>query len=217
MRDFTQTIAAGASFTQNNSGKVFTLKAATLPVNVAFDGGTERSLKAGAVINLTATGGFKLVTLINKNSVAVTVTFYIAEVAAAFSANDNAASNAQTYLYGNCGIANSANANLPNSDGSNGGVTNIACDASGYLSIPNTPNIKIVGTNTGHRRQVIIFSIAPTTVSANGLNVLDPNGITVLTIPAGSPPVAFPTDSDVFVSGAGGTAKVTIGQVFLSA
>lgn len=203
------TLPAGAQHNITTTALVLTVKTSTLAIQVSFNGGPLQPVSAGSKLNIT--GG--LLSFTNNQAVAVTIGFWLGDKAVDFSPVDNSATNAQTYLFGNCGIANSANANLPD-DSAPGHVTNIACGATGLLTIPNAPNIQIAASNNGHRRQVIIFSVASN--SANALNVLDPNKNTVMTIPIGSPPISLPTDSVIYVSGAGGNCTVTIGEIYLA-
>jgi len=79
----------------------------------------------------------------------------------------------------------------------------------------NSANYKVSGTNNGHRRQLVTFTMAPATSYAYALNILDANGFSVMTMLPGQI-IALPTDSDLYISGAGGTAGVTIGQMFLA-
>jgi len=124
---------------------------------------------------------------------------------------DTAQSNAKTFLLGNCGIATNSNVTtLPASDGSQ---QVIPCDASGYLSIPNNFNILVPGTNGAKRRQMILFGVS--SLSPMGLNIQDSNQCAVMTIAPGQQ-VVLSTDSDLYMSGAGGIAKATVGQIFLS-
>ncbi len=155
---------------------------------------------------------FARLTFYNPGAVAITVKFYVGTQPCSIATTAIGA-NAATYLFGSLGITNGANANIAKQGG---GTQNVTNSAAGYCTIPNAVNVLIDNTNNGHRRQVLYLSIAPTTLSSIGLNVLDPNGLTIMTIPAGSPPVAIVSDSQVYVSGAGGPALVTIGEVYLS-
>lgn len=202
-------LAAGQVKNITTTASVLTVKTSTLAIQVSFNGGPQQPCASGAKLNITG-GNFSLT---NNQSVAVTIGFWLGDKSVDFDPADNSASNAATYLFGNCGIANSTAANLPD-DSAPGHVTSIACGATGLLTIPNTPNIQIVATNNAHRRQTIIFSISAT--SANPLNILDPNKNTVMTIPIGSPPIQLVTDSVLYISGAGGSCTVTIGEIYLS-
>jgi len=115
-------------------------------------------------------------------------------------------SQASTYLYGNLGIAVSAAAIT-------GPPPVPACDAYGYLQITNAMNLAISGIDRfGKLRQTITFSVSPT--SPAPLNILDAYGNPFMTISAGQQ-IALNTNSTLVVSGATGTAAVTIGQIFL--
>ena len=119
------------------------------------------------------------------------------------SGQDTAQSNAQTYALGNLGVAIGA--------GAAGGLP--ACDGDGYLQITNAMAFVVPGTNNNHRRQVITFSVSKN--SPASLNLLDANGFAFMTIAAGQQ-IALSTDAQFTLSGAGGTAWVTVGQIFLS-
>lgn len=207
MNTFSRLIAAGGYASVSAPGRVLTVRSSTLPVNVAFDGKDFNEVRSGTVLP----GPFRTLLFQNPASVAVTVVFAVGNEAMQFAPADNQQANAQTYLFGNCGVATSGSAALANSSGT---TTTVACDADGYLSIPNTPAIVVAGTNNGHRRQVIMFSVSQ--ASSHSLNVQDSSGRAVMTIAAGQQVVLI-TDSDLQISGAGGTALATVGQIFLSA
>ena len=202
------TVAARATITENVTGKFFTVISATSKLTVEING-VRREVRAGSKISA---GKFKRITFIETQGYANTVVYDAGDEEFQGEIQVSGA-NAASYMYGNCNIANSASANLPNSAGGN---TSVACTADGYLTFPNNANVLISSTNAGHRRQQIIFSIAPTTKGIYGVNVLDANQNTFMTIPAGSPPVALITDSDLYISGAGGNAYCSVGQVFLN-
>lgn len=205
----TFTLAAGASQAYKTGAAVMTVKTCTLPALVSFGGQQAVPMAVGNVVQVADSN----LVFSNPNASAITIGVWFGDKAVPFSPADNSSSNASTYLFGNCGIANSGNANLPKSGG---GTTNVTCDANGYLSIANNVNVQIVNTNNGHRRQMLVLSIAASTVSAVPLNVLDNNLNTFMTIPPNSPPVALPTDSVVYLNGAGGAAKVTVGEMYLN-
>jgi len=207
---FTVTINAGCAYDSETPATVITIKSATLPFTVAIDGTAPTAAQAGTVLH----GPFNVLNFFNPNAVPITIGYYLADTQVSYSPSDSSASNAATYLYGNCGIAANGNKNLPNS---NGGNTNVAADPNGYLKITNNPNIVIANLNNGHRRQMILFTIAPVAIGTGAsLNILDANGNPFMTIPAGSPPVALTTDGVIWVSGVGGTAYVTIGEIYLT-
>jgi hypothetical protein len=208
---FNITIPAGSCANDSTGGKALTILKTTLPFNVSFNGGANVSATQGA--GYTPPGGITNVLFTNPNAVAITVTYAIGDEVAKYTPADNSTAGATVYALGNCGIANSSNGNFPDYNGSTDSIT---VDGNGYMAIGGTINAKISGTNNGHRRQMIIFSIASVATSAFALNVCDSNLNTLITIPAGSPPMALPFDGDLYVSGAGGTAKVTIGQFFLN-
>ena len=210
MRLFPYTIPAGGCQNISVTGKVFTLKASSLPVVLTFDNGSERDAQAGAVVNLSP-AGFKTICVLNRNAVPVKIVAVIGDVAATFAANDNSVANAQHYAFGNLGVAN--NGNVPDDSAPNH-LTAVAVNGSGYLSIPNAPNLLVSGTNNGHRRQLITFDVSP--ASAASLNVLDANGLVIFVIPAGQARQIV-TDADLKISGAGGVASAAIGQIFLNA
>ena len=197
--------ANGGSYILPLAGAVLTVKSATLPVLVAVDGRNNQPVQSGSVIH----GPFNALGFINLNTVAVTLAVWIGDQAVPFSPADNSASNSQTYLVGNFGLANGGS-------GSYNGQT-IAITAAGYVTVPTSPAIAIAGTDSGHRRQVLIIAICPQTVGANSLAVLDANGNTLMIIPAGSPPIDMATDAAVQLVAVGATAYATVGQIYLSA
>lgn len=203
------TLAAGLVAARVTTAKVLTIKTSTLPIMVAVDGGPAAACTAGTVLPIGDGSRPVTVTFSNPASISVTVGFWFADDSIRFSPADNSANNSATYLFGNCGIALSGSGPIPDSGGT---PRTVSCDASGYLSIPNSPNLKIVSTNNGHRRQYVIFSVLTGSYS---LNVLDLNGNVFLTIPAGQT-VQLTTDADFLVSGATGASSVSIGQCFLA-
>ena len=118
------------------------------------------------------------------------------------NAQDTAQSNASTYAIGNLGIANGAAAA--------GGKP--ACTAAGFLAITDAMAFPIPGTDNGHGRQMITFAVSKN--SPASLNVLDENGFTFKTMDAGDD-FAYPTDAKFILSGAGGIAWVSVGQIFV--
>jgi hypothetical protein len=174
---------------------------ATASFQISFDGNTW--VDSGGNKKYDRTGkGSERVYFRAKNGVAATVTFDYDLSPISFQ--DTAQSNRATAALGNFGIATGAAAA--------GGKP--ACDANGYLQITNAMNLAVAGTNaSGQRRQVIIFSLA--TASPAPLNVLDPNGFAFMTIAAGQT-ISLVTDSAFILSGAGGTAWATVGQIFLA-
>ena len=118
------------------------------------------------------------------------------------SIQDTATSVAATEIFGNLGIATGAPAA--------GGFP--ACSALGFLQITDAMNLLVSGTRNGKRRLDVTFCVK--TGSANNLNVLDLNGLAFMTIPPGAT-VQKVMDADFKLSGAGGLAEVTVGQVFL--
>jgi len=193
-------VKTGLSMPVSISGKVMSVKSSTLPISIAFDGRDKQPAQSGTVLR----GPFKFATFTNSNAVDVTVNFFVGDDPVAFSPQDNSASNASSYSLGNLGIATSA--------GAAGGLP--GCDANGFLQITDSMGLVVSGSNNGHRRQQIFFSTKST--SAAPLNVLDANGFAFMTIPAGQV-ITILTDSTYILSGAGGIASVTVGQIFLAA
>ena len=134
------------------------------------------------------------------NGVAATVTF-IASLKE-IRIQDTATSVAATEIFGNLGIAVGA----PAAGG------NPACSALGFLQITDGMLLKVPGVKDGKRRLDVTFCLQ--TGSAFNLNVLDKNGFAFMTIAPGAA-LQKVMDADFWLSGAGGTASVTIGQVFL--
>jgi hypothetical protein len=134
--------------------------------------------------------------------VATTVTFSFGD--SKMSQQPAAQSNASTGAVGNLGIANGTAA-------ANG---NPQCDANSLLYITNNMALAVPGVNAaGNRRQIIIFSVPNN--SPAPLQVMDANGFGFMTIPAGTV-IPLVTDSAFILSGSGGTAYCTIGQMLLA-
>jgi hypothetical protein len=86
-------------------------------------------------------------------------------------------------------------------------------DASGYLQVLNNQTYKVSGRDVnGNRRVLITFCVLGS--SPAGLQVTDTNGCQFMTIQTGQI-IALSCDADLWISGNGGTCKVTVGQVFL--
>lgn len=134
------------------------------------------------------------------NGIAAVVTFLSS--LEPITIQDTATSVASTEIFGNLGIATGAAAA--------GG--NPACSAFGFLQITDAMNFPVSGTRNGKRRLDVTFCVKAG--SAFNLNVLDATGKAFMTIPPGAT-VQKVMDADFTVSGAGGLAEVTIGQVFL--
>ena len=198
MNRTTQVPASGSPVQETLGGfKYFIIRSATAAVQVSFDGNVWHDAEPNDLLNPTDASR---VYLRSTNSVAATVVFSYSKTP--LSVQDTATSSASVTPQGNLGIANGAAAanGLP------------ACDANGFLSITNGMLLKLAGTSpTGNRRQILILS-----VSANGaaLQVLISATVGFMSIAPGS---SFPlvTDSDFYISGSGGTAKVTIGEFYL--
>jgi hypothetical protein len=194
-------IAANGSLAQQCPGKVLTVKNCSLPSGVvAVIGANQYPIKSGTVVPESE---FRCVNFVNQNAVAVTISFWIGDDAAKFTADDNSTANASTFALGNLGVAVGAVAanGLP------------ACDGNGYLLITNAMALIVAGTYQGHRRQIITFSLSAN--SPAPLNLLDANGFAFMTIAAGQQ-IALVTDATFTLSGAGGTAWATVGQIFLN-
>ena len=200
MRHFTATIQPGNSIAETCVGNFLTVKQCNLPLTLTLGGSQQKTVKAGSVIPMD---GQKNIGLKNGNAVAVTVSFEVDDKPGTFVADDNSTSNATNYAFGNLGIATGA--------GASGGLP--ACDANGFLQVTNGMNLAVSGTNNGHRRQILTFSLSGSSPAA--LNVLDANGLAFMTILAGQQ-IALVTDAAFTISGAGGTAWVTVGQIFLN-
>ena len=196
------TIGAGLGAIQKTPGLVLSVKSCTLPITAAFDGGNALPIGAGTALPIA--GGFKFINFFNPNTVAVTLSGFIGERAVEFQPQDNSQSNSGHYAFGNLGIAFGASAS--------GGLP--ACDSSGFLQVTSGMNLSVPGTNNGHRRQIITFSVSA--ASASNLQILDANGFAFMTILPGNDR-AFVTDSAFKISGASGTAAVTIGEIYLNA
>lgn len=188
-------------------GLVLTVKTSTVPVLVSFDGNAYQPLAAGSVFDLRNAGGFKTFTIQNQstNSTTATVNFWVGDVPVNFSPADNSTALAQTYAVGNLGIANGAAAAGPLP----------ACNASGLLQIASNKTYAIANTDpaTGHRRQIVTFSIDPNATFT--LAVMDPNGNTMMILQKGSQ-IQLVTDAPLLIQGVSGTVGVSIGQIYLS-
>ena len=204
MKSFTDIIAAGGSAMHVWPGKVLSVKSSTLPLTICFDGqDSDAACKAGRVFDYSP-GGFTTVNLTNPNAVAVTITFYIGDAAVTYAPDDNANSNAQMIPLGNMGVAIGAAAA--------GGLP--ACDSTGFLLVTNAMALALPGVDSaGRRRQSVVFSMASN--SPASLNILDATGCAYMTLAAGDK-IERVTDANFTLSGAGGTAWVTIGQDFLA-
>lgn len=197
---FTRIVPAGLAVIVSSPSKALSVKTSTLPLTVAMDGKEAQPVQSGTVLQ----GPFKWLNFFNSAAVDVTVTFYTGDEAVLFSPADNQQAAASTYVFGNLGIATSA--------GAAGG--NPACDANGFLQITNAMALSVAGTNNGHRRQTVTLSMS--SQSPASLNILDSGGRAFMTILSGQQ-IALDTDATLVLSGAGGTAWVTVGQIFLSA
>ena len=177
-------------------GRFFYLRSTTTPLQIAFDSGTPFQMEGGFKV----TEPFASVQFFNPTAFPIVVVFYIGSAGIDY-VGTNDVKLAATYALGNLGIAVSAAAanGLP------------ACDANGFLIITNSMNLLVPGTNNGHRRQKITFSVS--TASPSPLNLLDLNGNVYMTIFLGQQ-IALTEDSTFILSGAGGNAWVTVGQTF---
>ena len=172
---------------------------ATNSPEVSFNGETWQPAKQNAAFGPLPPGTGNIFFRAT-NGVDSTVTFTVGETKT--DQQDTSQSQAPTSAAGNLGIANGAAAAgaLP------------ACDANGFLQITNGMLLKVPGTSdSGNRRQILILS-----VSANGaaLQVLVSATVGFMSI---APGATFPlvSDADFYISGSGGTAKVTIGEFYL--
>jgi len=170
----------------------------TAAFQISFDGNTWKDAAKNNYFKQTASRVyFRTV-----NGAASAVVF--ACDAKEIQAQDTAQSNSPTNAVGNLGIAN----------GTAAGNGNPQCDNNSYLYITNAMALNVPGVNAaGNRRQIIIFSV-PTTSPAP-LQVLDANGNGFMTIPAGTV-IPLVTDATFILSGAGGVAYCTIGQMYLA-
>lgn len=178
------------------AGNVFTLKSTSAPVLISFSGGPQTVAKSGRIFDVPFTSG----TIVNNQSQAVIITFFIGDKAMAYSADDNAVANVKHRLYGNVGIADGAAA-------AGGNPQNVA----GYLQITNAMHYSIPGQNLGNTRQSITFDVAA--ASAQSLKVEDLTGNTCQIIPPGQARQII-TDSQLKISGNGGVAQVAITEVY---
>jgi len=201
-------ILTGAVLTTSTTGRVLTIKTATLPVTVILNGGTSQLCPAGTVLHLPA-GVSNQITFKNANAANIQISYWFADDAVPFSANDYSQALAATVLEGDL--------NIPPSSAAGAIFTNSpASDANGYLKITNGMAFKVAGQNSaGHRRQYITLTMAPTGTSAFNLLVADINGNVAMVLVPGAQ-IGLPLDSDIYLSGSGGTAFVAIGQHFLT-
>ena len=196
-------IPANGQLVQESVGafKFFIIRNATNAFQYSFDAQTWRDgLKNDKDQPASNTGK---VFFRASNATAATVTFETSQTP--LQAQDTAQSNASTFALANLGIKVGAAAA--------GGLP--ACDANGYLQITDAMALLVSGKNAGRPRQTIIFS-----VSSGTLNVLTPdsgggNNYVFMSIPAGQV-IPLDSDTDWILSGAGGTAKVSVGQIFLN-
>ena len=178
----------------------FYIRSASAPLQLSFDGNTWQDCgqndNFGPLDPVPTRISFRAV-----NGIASNVTFSYSKTP--IQSQDPAQSNAKSYILGNLGVATGAAAA--------GGLPQ--CDANGFLLVTNNMNLALSGIDSGHRRQLITFSLSAN--SPAPLNILDANGKAFMTILAGQQ-ISLPTDSPMNLSGAGGTAWVTVGQIFLS-
>jgi hypothetical protein len=201
----TQIIPANGCFIMSTPAKVLTVKTCTLPMLVSQGGGSTQDCRAGTVIDMRP-NGFDSLNFINKNSVAVTIGFFIGDVPVAYQPADNTGANAATYIFGDLGIP-------PNSALNAVYAGSPVCDANGFLQISGGAPVAVKNTNNGHRRQAIIFTMSP--LSPAALNILDANNCAFMTILAGDK-IEVVTDAALTLSGAGGAvAWVTVGEIYL--
>ena len=197
----TLTVAAGGSPQKlAMGGYVYAIvRSINAPVEISFDGEVWQParqndsygpLTDAKDIYFRASGGLDC-----------TVTFAVSLTK--LSAQDTAVSNAQHFAQGNLGIATGAAAA--------GGLP--ACDANGFLQVTNAMQLAVSGMNKSHRRQILTVSVSANSPAA--LNILDVNGANFRTLQAGQD-IAIVTDADFVFSGAGGTAWVSLGQLFLT-
>ena len=103
MNFFSYTIPANQGVLVSAPGKVLTVKSATAPLTVAFNGGDAKPVVGGTVLS----GPFDNLNFVNPGSVPVTVTFFVGDNQVPFSPGDNSTNNAKSYLLGNLGQATS--------------------------------------------------------------------------------------------------------------
>ncbi len=200
-QEITLTLAAGAAAMNKTSGKFMSVKACSLPLLAAFNGGPEQTISAGMVID-RSDAEITYVNLRNSQSVAVTITFYIDANPVNYAPANNAVSTADTFALGNLGVgiggaANSAFAGSP-------------ADVGGYLTIGATA---LAIPANGYRRQQITFSVAAG--QAFPLAILDPNGNAFMLLGSGDK-IVLMTSTALSVKGIGGSVSVSIGQIFYS-
>lgn len=194
-------IAATGAIAQETLGtyRYLYIDSATRAFELSFDGNAWQPGVANKYYDLSATVQSR-VYFRAVNGLAATVNFsYNVQP---FTVQSTAQSNASTYCVGNLGIATGASSTseLP------------ACDVHGNLLITNAMSLLIEGTHEGNQRQMITFAVDKS--SSASLNVLDPDGNNFKTMNPGDD-FAYPTDSIFYLSGAGGTALVSVGQIFL--
>ena len=209
------TLPANSGNSVSASGKVLTVKRVSGDgVTVAMNGFSPLPILSGSVLN----GKFGSLNFFNTGTATVTVEFFAGDTAVAFAPRDSSATNARSYLYGNLGIATAgvANVNAPSQ------TPLPTCDANGFLQITNGMRLLVPGIRNGARRQILVLSVDP--LAAFALNVIDPTSgaatsptaeFAGITLKAGAQ-IELLTDSDIVLSGAGGTVGVTVGQIFLS-
>jgi hypothetical protein len=199
---YTVNIKATGEVEQRSIGayRFVMIRSASAAFQLSFDGVTFSN--AGANDRFPLSHNYDAIYFKSVNGAAATVTFEASKQA--FTTQDTSQSNRPTTAQGNLGIANNTAAanGLPQ------------CDGNGYLYVTNAMALNVAGINgAGNRRQIIIFSVAANSPAA--LQVMDSNGNGFMTIPAGTV-IPLVTDSTFILSGAGGTAYVTVGQMFLS-
>ena len=127
MQYLTKTIPAGGAIMSTTPGKVLSVKSCSLPITAAFNGGLAEPVQAGTVLD----GPFRYINFINPNTVAVTVGYFVGDVAVNYAPVDNQQKVGSTYA-----VASSIN-------------TSGTTSSSGIL---------VSGTNNGHQRKQIVFT-----------------------------------------------------------
>ena len=196
------------------SFKFVFVKAATAPFQISFDGSTFSPANQNDRYALGAPQGSLSLMALNGNAATVTLLYSDQPI----SSQDTAQSNAKSFILGNLGVATA-----PALNGDARSAAQIAAglpvaDVNGYLQITAAMRCNIPGVTGTARRQLIFFSVSPN--SQYPVTVLDPNSspagdFAAITIAPGQQ-IQLTTDSQLLVSGAGGTALVTIGQIFLN-
>ena len=203
---FTQVVSAGMAAMMSTPGKVLSVKAVSGTISVAMDGKAASPIYSGTVLY----GPFSYLNFFNPSGADAVVSFFVGDDVVPFQPADNGQSNARSLLFGNLGIRTLSPANVafPGSP---------AYDANGYLQITNAMRLLVAGNRNGLRRQTAFISVSPNSPAAVTVQAPDTNvgaEFSAMTLAAGSQvPLTF--DSDFFLSGTGGTAWVTVGQVFL--